>query len=88
MAAAVAHRDHSHTELLLPVPPGAQPLPPPRPVPQLAARGGNGVTPVADTAESDGALSGEEITLLGSLLQRMLTHLRPRDADQTDDDQD
>jgi cell division protease FtsH len=88
-AAAAAHRDHSHGTLQLPAPPGAQELAPPVPAPQLPVGSGNGSAPsMIDTVELDGALSGEEISLLSSLLQRMLTHLHPRDTDQDDDDQD
>jgi ATP-dependent Zn protease len=78
-AAAVAHREHSAERLRLPMPAGAQspislmsaPAPVSAPLwtePPAAA--------TADIIDLDGALSGEEINLLSSLLQRMLNHHR------------
>jgi len=74
-AAVRAHHDHGPASVPLPASPASAPpaLPaPPPPYAQVAA------------ARPNGSLPGDEITHLTTLLQRLLTHLKPRDDEEDD----
>ena len=76
-AAVLAHHEHGAISVPLPPSPGTVPpaVPPPPPPPPL--------TP----AQPNGSMSGDEITHLTTLLQRLLTHLKPRDDEEGDREQ-